>query len=88
MGCGTSHQGFDAEWREVMLLTADGDLFSRCEVFDEADLDAALARFEELQPARHGWKTRQAKWIKRFQACFAARDWDALAEIAGRRLFQ
>ena len=24
--------------------------FSRCEMFDEADLDTALARFEELQP--------------------------------------
>jgi hypothetical protein len=25
-------------------------LISRCEVFDEADLDAALARFDELDP--------------------------------------
>ena len=30
------------------LLTVDGDLISRCELFDEADLDAALARFDEL----------------------------------------
>ena len=28
--------------------TVDGDLLNRCELFDEADLDAALARFEEL----------------------------------------
>ena len=30
------------------LLTVEGDLISRCEIFDEADLDAALARFDEL----------------------------------------
>ena len=59
---GTSQEGFEAEWRRDLILTFDGDLFSRCELFDEADLDAALARFEELQPRRHGWKTRQAKW--------------------------
>jgi len=45
---GTSQEGFEAEWREIGLLTFDGDLISRCELFDEADLDAALARFDEL----------------------------------------
>ena len=30
------------------LLTVEGDLINRCEMFDEADLDAALARFDEL----------------------------------------
>jgi hypothetical protein len=29
-------------------MSIDGDQFNRCEVFDEADLDAALARFDEL----------------------------------------
>jgi hypothetical protein len=29
-------------------MMRDGDLISRCELFDEADLDAALARFDEL----------------------------------------
>ena len=28
--------------------TVDGDLISRCELFDEADLDTALAKFEQL----------------------------------------
>ena len=32
-------------------MTVDGEMLSRVEVFDEADLDAALARFDELQPA-------------------------------------
>jgi hypothetical protein len=45
---GTSLEGFDAEWRLVALLMFEGELISRCELFDEADLDAALARFDEL----------------------------------------
>jgi hypothetical protein len=45
---GTSREGFEAEWREVSLLTAGGDTLNRCELFDETDLDAALARFDEL----------------------------------------
>ena len=32
------------------LLTVEGDLINRCELFDETDLDAALARFDELHP--------------------------------------
>ena len=47
---GTSQDGFDAEWREIDILTVDGDLINRCEIFDETDLDAALARFDELHP--------------------------------------
>ena len=35
----------------IELLTVDGDLLSRCELFDEADIDAALARFDELSSA-------------------------------------
>jgi DNA-binding SARP family transcriptional activator len=45
---GTSHAGFGAEWRDVVVLTVDGDVLNRCEVFEEADLDAALSRFDEL----------------------------------------
>jgi len=45
---GTSTEGFDAEWREIIFLTFDGDRVSRCEMFDEADLAAALARFDVL----------------------------------------
>ena len=45
---GTSQQGFEAEWRFICLLTVDGEYFSGCELFDEQDIDAALARFDEL----------------------------------------
>lgn len=44
----TSHGGFAAEWRVINLFTFEGDMVSRCEIFDEADLDAALTRFDEL----------------------------------------
>ena len=47
---GTSQGGFAFEWREVALFAFEGDLVSRFELFDEADLDAALARFDELKP--------------------------------------
>lgn len=45
---GVSHEGFAAEWREVDVLMVEGNIVNRCEVFDEADLDAALVRFDEL----------------------------------------
>ena len=47
---GTSREGFDAEWLMIVLLTVEADLCNRVELFDEADLDAALARFDELSP--------------------------------------
>lgn len=45
---GTSQDGFEAEWHDVNLLTLDGELINRSERFNETDLDAALARFDEL----------------------------------------
>jgi hypothetical protein len=45
---GTSQEGFDGEWRMADIFRVEGDLISRAEIFDEADLDAALARFDEL----------------------------------------
>ncbi len=37
----------------IDLVTVDGDRISRGEIYDESDLDAALARFDELQPPAH-----------------------------------
>ena len=45
---GTSQAGFQAEWREVNIATVEGDLINRSEMFDDKDVDAALARFDEL----------------------------------------
>ena len=78
---GTSQEGFDAEWRLIELLTVDGDLFNRCEIFDETDLDAAVARFDELSRPAPRLENAASQAYERFKACFAARDWDVLAEI-------
>ncbi|WAJ43256.1 hypothetical protein OK015_18800 [Mycobacterium sp. Aquia_216] len=45
---GTSPEGLAAEWPEVVFTMVEGDLISRYEMFDEADIDDALARFDEL----------------------------------------
>ncbi|HKV22927.1 MAG TPA: hypothetical protein VJR50_28140, partial [Mycobacterium sp.] len=47
---GTSQYGFDAEWREICLMIIAGDALGHLELFDEEDIDAALARFDELAP--------------------------------------
>jgi DNA-binding SARP family transcriptional activator len=78
---GTSREGFYAEWRMVLLMTADAGLVNRGEVFEEADLDLALARFEELHPQTPRLENAASQAYDRLQACFAARDWDAMAEM-------
>jgi hypothetical protein len=65
----------------IDILTVEGDLLSRVEVFDEADLDAALARFDELQPRAPRLENAASQVEQRFSTCFAARDWDAMAEL-------
>ena len=80
-GHGTSQEGFQAEWREIGIFMFDGDLLSRYELFDEADLDAALARFEELHPQAQRLENAASQVEQRFLTYFAARDWDAYAEI-------
>ena len=77
---GTSQEGFDAEWRMIDLLTVDGDLINRCELFDEEDIDAALARFDELSRPAPRLENAASQVYERFWTCFAARDWAAMAE--------
>ncbi len=78
---GTSQEGFDAEWRVILVGIVEGDLPSRVEVFDEAELDAALTRFEELHPQASRLENAASRADDRFFAYFGARDWAALAEI-------
>src|SRR5271163_4578927 len=80
-GRGTSQEGFDAEWREIHVMTVEGDLFNRSEMFDEADLDTAVARFEQLSRPVPRLENAASRVDRRFQACFAARDWAAMAEM-------
>ena len=60
--------------------TVDGDLINRYEVFDEADLDAALARFDELSRPAPRLENAASRVLERYLAYFAARDWAAMAE--------
>ena len=85
---GTSQEGFHAEWREIGIFTVDGDLLSRYELFDEADLDAALARFEQLSRPAPQLENAASQVAERFLAHFAAGDWDAMAGDTGRQPFQ
>jgi class 3 adenylate cyclase len=77
----TSQQGFDAEWRVVGVTTVEGNLINRCELYDEADLDAALARFDELTTPTPQLENAASRLTRRFQESFGAQDWDGLAEI-------
>ncbi|GAB1813763.1 hypothetical protein MUNTM_28020 [Mycobacterium sp. MUNTM1] len=78
---GSSPDGLGVEWRMVMLLIVDGDRLARCEVFDENDLDTALMRFEELRPQAPRSENRASRAVEQFLANFAARDWDAMANL-------
>jgi hypothetical protein len=78
---GTSQDGFDAEWREIVLATIEGDLINRIEVFDEADVEAALARFDELSRPAPRLENAVTQVAQRFWMYFTARDWDAMAGI-------
>ncbi|KUI42021.1 hypothetical protein AU197_18030 [Mycobacterium sp. IS-1590] len=76
-----SREGFEAEWREITLSTVDGELINRCELFDETDLDTALAHFDELSRPAHRLENAATGVSDRLYACFKARDWAAMAEV-------
>ncbi|UMB72220.1 AAA family ATPase [Mycobacterium paraterrae] len=78
---GTSDQGFDAEWRGLSLTTIDGDVFDRCEFFDEVDLDKALRRFDELDRPPTRLANAATRAFDHMWASFAVRDWAAIAEV-------
>ncbi len=78
---GRSQEGFDAEWREVFLLTVEGDVLSRCELFDEADVDAAIARFNQLSRLAPPLENAASRSYDRLQAHYAARDWSAISAM-------
>ena len=79
-----SDEDLDVEWRMIDIFTVDGDLISRCEMFDEADLDTAFARFEQLSRPPERPANAASRAYEGFQACFAARDWDAMSDGSAR----
>ena len=83
---GTSQDGFDAEWRVANLLTVEGDLISGYELFDEADLDAALARFDELdRPSAPRLQNAATKARARLADAFNHRDLDGFLALHNGR---
>lgn len=78
---GTSVEGFCAEWRMANIYLVEGDLISRAEIFDEADLDAALARFDELTRPKPRLENAASRANGRFIDFFAARDWEGIASV-------
>ena len=80
-GYGSSHEGFDAEWRGINLMTVDGEMLNRAEVFDEADLDAAIAKFDQLSRPAPRLENAASQAVEGYSAHFATRDWDALAKV-------
>ncbi len=84
---GTSREGFEAEWRMIQLLAVEGDRISRSELFDETDLDAALARFDELHPQAPRLENAASQVYERFQAHFATCNWDAIADMLTADLY-
>ena len=79
----TSQEGVEVESGEIIILMVDGDLLSRCEIFNEADLDAALARFEELHSQTPRLENPASQVTERFLAQLQAGDWDAIAATLG-----
>jgi hypothetical protein len=78
---GTSPQGFAAEWRVVDLVTVEGDRISRDEFFDEADLDAALARFDELEQPTPSFENAATRVWARAADAFNGRDVDSFLAL-------
>ena len=78
---GISREGVAAEWRMICIFTVTGGFLSRAEIFDETDLDAALARFEELHPRNCRLENAASRMLARFLPHFATREWDVMAAM-------
>ena len=76
-----SEEGFRAEWRVVSVVTVDGDMVNRCEVFDEADLEAAIERFDQLSHPSPRLENAASQVAERFLGYFASQQWDAMADM-------
>ena len=78
---GTNREGFGVEWRMIHIYTVDGTMISRCEMFDEQDLDAALARFDELHPSELPLKNAASQVYERLWNLFATGEWRAVTDL-------
>jgi len=83
---GTSQHGFRGRMAGSSIFTFDDDLVSRCELFDEADLEAAIAKFDQLASRRGDWRRGVARIRKRMVA-FCGPGLGCLGRNRGRQLF-
>ena len=63
------------------LMTVEGDMINRAEFFDDTDIDAAIARFDELSRPAQRLENAASRVVERYLADFATHDWDAMAEL-------
>ena len=82
---GTDEHGNELQWARTVLLDADEP---RMEMYEEGDLDAALAKFEELRRQTSRLENAASRLYERFQSYFTARDWNALAETMAVDIFR
>ena len=61
----------------------EGDRIRRLELFDEADTDAAIARFEELSRPVPRLENAASQAGERCLAFLTTRDWAAMHDCAG-----
>ena len=61
-------------------------VISRCEVFEEADLEAALARFEQLSPPAPRLENSATRVWERLYSYIAAGDWQSVAQITAENV--
>src|SRR4029079_11716341 len=71
----------------ICIFTAAEGLLNRIEVFDETDLDKALARFEELHPSERKLQNAVTRVGERDTSAFASRDWVGFADLVADDFF-
>lgn len=81
-----SEEGFTAQWRAVDVVTVDGELITRGEIFDETDLDAALDCFEALGVPAVPLENAASRVCDGYRGAFAARDWPGVAGLLAENL--
>ena len=64
----------------ICVLTVAGDVLNRVEIFDETDLDAALARFDDLHPQERRLENTATRVSHCYAEAFASRNWNAVSE--------
>jgi hypothetical protein len=65
----------------IAVTTVDGDLFNRYEMFDETDLEAALARFDELSRPTQVLENAATRVHARMMDAFNRRDLDSFLAV-------